>query len=173
VVVPRLGIFNTQTTNMTETYRRFISRVSDICAMVAGASFALAVVVICYMVIRRTVGFPTDWELEFAVFMMVAGLFLGSPYALKTNGHVAVDLLETALPARFARPLRLSMQVLGLLVVLFLTYYGFEKALESFLQGEVTESSWHPPLWPLYSTMPIGFGLTALQYLGIMGQKND
>jgi len=150
-------------------YRRFVSRMSDALAVVAGVFLALAALIICYMVIRRTAGFSTDWELEFAVFMMVAALFLGSPYCLKTEGHVAVGLLESALPSRRAHWLRLATQIIGLLVVLFLAYMGLEKTWEVFIKGELTESSWAPPKWPLYATMPIGFFLTALQYIAIIG----
>ncbi len=150
-------------------YRRFVSRISDACAVVAGFLLAVAALIICYMVIRRTAGFSTDWELEFAVFMMVASLFLGSPYCLKTEGHVAVGLMETALPSRSAQWLRFGTQVIGLLIVLFLAYMGLEKTWEVFMKGELTESSWAPPKWPLYATMPIGFFLTALQYIAIIG----
>ncbi len=150
-------------------YRRFVSRISDACAVVASVFLAVAAVIICYMVIRRTAGFSTDWELEFAVFMMVASLFLGSPYCLKTEGHVAVGLMETALPSRSAYWLRLVIQIVGLLVVLFLAYMGLEKTWEVFVKGELTESSWAPPKWPLYATMPIGFFLTALQYIAMIG----
>ena len=150
-------------------YRRFVSRMSDALAVVAGVFLALAALIICSMVIRRTAGFSTDWELEFAVFMMVAALFLGSPYCLKTEGHVAVGLLESALPSRRAPWLRLATQIIGLLVVLFLAYMGLEKTWEVFIKGELTESSWAPPKWPLYATMPIGFFLTALQYIAIIG----
>ena len=150
-------------------YRRFVSRISDACAVVAGFLLAVAALIICYMVIRRTAGFSTDWELEFAVFMMVASLFLGSPYCLKTEGHVAVGLMETALPSRSAQWLRFGTQVIGLLVVLFLAYMGLEKTWEVFMKGELTESSWAPPKWPMYATMPIGCFLTALQYIAIIG----
>jgi TRAP-type C4-dicarboxylate transport system permease small subunit len=149
-------------------FRSAIFRASDICAILAGVLLALAILVIVYMIVRRSVGFSTDWELEFAVFMMVASLFLGSPYCLKTEGHVGVGLLETYLPPLGASWLRFCTQLLGVAVVLFLGYVGFEKSVEVFLQGEVTESSWGPPLWPLYATMPIGMFLTALQYLALI-----
>jgi TRAP-type C4-dicarboxylate transport system permease small subunit len=149
-------------------FRQVVSKLSDVCAVVAGVLLALAIVVIVYMIVRRSTGFSTDWELEFAVFMMVAALFLGSPYCLKTEGHVAVGLLEMALSQKNAAWLKFASQIVGLGVVLFLAYMGYEKTLESFLQGEVTESSWAPPKWPLFATMPIGLGLTALQYIALI-----
>ncbi len=149
-------------------FRRIVSRLSDACAVLAGVLLVLAILVIVYMIIRRFTGFSTDWELEFAVFMMVSSLFLGSPYCLKTDGHVAVGLLETALSPESSAWLKFGSQLIGLAVVLFLAYMGFEKTVESFLQGEVTESSWGPPKWPLFATMPIGFGLTVLQYIALI-----
>jgi TRAP-type C4-dicarboxylate transport system permease small subunit len=121
--------------------------------------------VIIWMVLYRSLGYSTSWELELAVFLMVCSLFLASPYTLKTHGHVGVDLLTTYLPESWSRPLNLLVMVVGLGVTIFLTYLCAEFAFDSFLKGERTESVWAPLKWPLYATMPVGLGLTAAQYL--------
>jgi len=45
--------------------------------------------------------------------------------------------------------------------------------LESFAKGERTESMWGPLKWPLYAMMPLGFGLTALQYVALMSDAHQ
>lgn len=147
---------------------RFVSamdRVSVACAAVAAVMLALAALVITWNVVYRALGASTYWEIEFSVFMMVGSLFLASPYCLMTNGHVAVDLLSHYLPRRAARWLGVAMAVIGLGVCIYLAYAGLELTIDSFGKGERTESTWAPYKWPLFLSMPVGLGLTALQYV--------
>lgn len=149
-----------------------MSRVSKLCAVVASVLLAIAAAVIIWMVTTRTMGNSTSWELELSIFLMVASLFLASPYTLLTKGHVGVDLLGHYMSKRSARQLEFIADILGLCVCIFLTWICFEFTVESLLKGERTESMWGPPKWPLYATMPIGFGLTVLQYIAIISDRH-
>ena len=142
-----------------------MDRLSVACAVIAAVMLAAAALVITWNVIYRALGASTYWEIEFSVFMMVGSLFLASPYCLKTNGHVAVDLLSHYLPRRAARWLGIATAVIGLAVCVYLAFAGAELTLDSFGTGERTESSWAPYKWPLFLSMPVGLGLTALQYV--------
>ena len=110
-------------------------------------------------------GASTYWEIEFAVYMMVAAIFLASPYCLATRGHVGVDLLSHYLPQRAARTMGIAIGLVGLAMCIYLAYIGAELTLDAFDRGDRTESSWAPLKWPLFLTMPVGLGLTALQYI--------
>ncbi|OGA17642.1 MAG: hypothetical protein A3I63_03825 [Betaproteobacteria bacterium RIFCSPLOWO2_02_FULL_66_14] len=144
---------------------RAVDRLSDACAALASVMLLLAALVICWNVIYRAMGASTYWEIEFSVYMMVAALFLGSPYCLRTNGHVAVDLLAHWMPQRFSRTLGVCVLVVGLAVCIYLAILGGVLTVESFERGERTESTWAPYKWPLFLAMPVGLGLTALQYV--------
>jgi TRAP-type C4-dicarboxylate transport system permease small subunit len=124
-----------------------------------------AALVITWSVVYRALGNSTWWEIEFSVYMMVASLFLASPYCLATHGHVGVDLLSHYLPRRFNRPLAIAVGLIGLAVCVYLAWAGAELTLHAYVRGERTESTWAPPKWPLYLAMPVGLGLTALQYV--------
>ncbi len=150
------------------TVNRFVlimDRVSIACAAIAAVMLAAAALVITWNVIYRALGASTYWEIEFAVFMMVGSMFLASPYCLKTNGHVAVDLLSHYLPQRAARWLGIATTVLGLAICAYLAFAGAELTIDSFGKDERTESTWAPYKWPLFLSMPVGLGLTAVQYL--------
>lgn len=144
---------------------RWMDRVSVACAVIASVLLACAVVVITWMVLYRAMGYSTYWEIEFSVFAMVGGIFLASPYTLMTRGHVAVDLLGHYLPPKASRVLAVITAVVGLAVCAWLAYAGGALTLHAWAGGETTESSWAPPKWPLFLAMPVGLGLTALQYL--------
>lgn len=151
-------------------YIAFMDRLSDALAVIAGVMLFVAVVVICWMVAYRTMGYSTSWELELAIFMMVCSLFLACPYTLKTNGHVGVDLMTTYMPAGPAKALTLLTMVIGALVVLFLAMKGWDLTAHAFVKGERTESVWAPYKWPLFATMPIGLGITVAQYIAEIGR---
>jgi TRAP-type C4-dicarboxylate transport system permease small subunit len=150
---------------MLPAFVRAVFRLSTACAAVAAAMLLAAALVITWSIVYRAMGASTWWELEFAVFMMVASLFLASPYCLATQGHVGVDLLSHYLPRRLARPLALATGLIGLAVCVYLAWTGAELTLHALARGERTESAWAPPKWPLYLAMPVGLGLTALQYV--------
>jgi len=148
-----------------EHFVRAVDRLGTACAAVASVMLGLAALVITWNVIYRAMGASTYWEIEFSVYMMVASLFLASPYCLRTQGHVGVDLLSHYLPSRYARTLTAGVAVIGLLVCLYLAVAGGILTVESFEKGETTESTWAPYKWPLFLTMPVGLALTALQYV--------
>jgi TRAP-type C4-dicarboxylate transport system permease small subunit len=150
---------------MLPAFVRAVFRLSTACAAVAAAMLLAAALVITWSIVYRALGGSTYWELEFSVYMMVASLFLASPYCLATQGHVGVDLLSHYLPRSLARPLAVVVGLVGLGVCLYLTWAGAELTLHAFARGERTESAWAPPKWPLFLAMPLGLGLTALQYV--------
>ncbi len=157
----------------------WVDRLSVALAVVASVMLSVAVAVITYMVFNRALGNSTYWEIEFSIYMMVASVFLGSPYCLKTNGHVGVDLLAAVLPKAAGRTIALIAAAIGLLVCLYLAWVGLGLTLEALHSGERGSSMWRPLRWPLYATMPVGLGLTAVQYvceilkLTVLNQPSD
>ena len=144
---------------------RTMDRIAVAAAAIAAVLLAAAALLICWMVVWRAMGHSAWWEIEFSVYLMVASLFLASPYTLMTNGHVGIDLIAQWLKPRAARRMAVFVAVVGLLVCLYLTVMGATFTWEAFERGDRTESTWGPYKWPLYLTMPVGLGLTALQYL--------
>jgi TRAP-type C4-dicarboxylate transport system permease small subunit len=53
----------------------------------------------------------------------------------------------------------------AILVLAIMTYYSADLVYVSFTKGWTSETVWGPPLWIPYLTMPIGFGLFALQLI--------
>lgn len=144
---------------------RAIDTLAVACALVAAILLTVAVVVVTYMVINRALGASAFWEIEFSVYLMVAAIFLASPYTLKTRGHVNVDLLDVILKPRWRRKVALVVALVGFAVCLYLGWHGWHLFHEAWVTGETSESMWKPVRWPLYLTMPVGLALTALQYL--------
>ncbi|MEP7068039.1 MAG: TRAP transporter small permease [Usitatibacter sp.] len=147
---------------------RAVDRLSTGLAVVASVFMAAATLIICWMVIWRVTGHSTYWEIEMAVYLVVAAVLVGSPYCLMTRGHIGVDLVSHLLSPRNRRHLERALAVLGMAVCLYLTWKGLELTIDSYGKHEGSGSSWNPPRWPFFAMMPLGLGLTALQYVAEM-----
>jgi TRAP-type C4-dicarboxylate transport system permease small subunit len=147
---------------------RAVDALSTALAVLAAACLAAAMLIVCYMVVWRATGHSTYWEIELATYLIVACVLIGSPYCLKTRGHIGVDLLAHVLSPAHRVVLERVLAVLGLAVCLYLAWEGFELTLHALRSGETSGSSWDPPRWPFFALMPLGLGLTALQYVAEM-----
>lgn len=147
---------------------RAVDRVSDACAVEASLMMVAATLIVVWMVGYRAMGNSTYWEIEAATYLIVGAVLVGSPYCLKTRGHIGVDLVSELLPARGRLVLARALAFLGLAVCLYLAWEGLQLTVEAWHKGERSGSMWNPPRWPFFALMPIGLGLTALQYVAEM-----
>lgn len=153
---------------MKARFVRAVDRLSVGCAVFAAACLILAMLIVVWMVIWRASGHSTYWEIELAVYLIVATVLIGSPYTLMTHGHIGVDLLGHYLSREHRRVLERVIAAFGLLVCVYLAWKGFELTLEAFHKNEHSGSAWNPLRWPFFALMPVGLGLTALQYVAEM-----
>ena len=147
---------------------RAVDRLSVACAVFAAVCLAAAMLIVVWMVLWRATGHSTYWEIELATYLIVGCVLIGSPYCLKTRGHIGVDLVSHLLKPGARKVLARVLAVLGLLVCLYLAWKGLDLTLEAWHKNERSGSSWNPPRWPFFSLMPIGLALTALQYVAEM-----
>jgi len=156
------------TTGRAARFVRAVDAGSTALAVAAAACLAAAMLIVVYMVIWRATGHSTYWEIELATYLIVASVLIGSPYCLKTKGHIGVDLLSHLLSPAKQRVLERALAVLGIIVCLYLAWEGLNLTVHAFHSGETSGSSWDPPRWPFFALMPLGLGLTAVQYLAEM-----
>lgn len=132
-------------------------------ACLALIMIALTVLIVNHMIVIRYMGDSVVWHMELAIYLTIGAIFLGSPYAAKTKGHVAVDLLENAVPKRIVVPVQIGVHAIVFVVCSYLANAGAGYAWHAFQSDLTSTSLWAPYLWPVYATLPIGLGLTALQ----------
>ena len=143
-----------------------MTRLSQLCGIVAAALIALAVVVVCEMVfVRYVLNLNTIWQTDFVTWSLVAATFIGSPYLLLTRGHVNVDVLPLHLGPRPRWWLALVSIVMSLAFCVVLALLTSRLWLEAWEQRWVSDTMWRARLWIPYSAMPIGLGILVLQYV--------
>jgi len=149
-----------------DTYIRAVGLLSRIAGVVAAFFIALAVVVICDMVIERYIfNLTTIWQIDVVTYCVVAATFIGSPYVLLTRGHVNVDVVPIYLGPRGRYRLAIFANILALVfcVAIFVLCTAFW--YESFENRWLSNTVWRSRLWIPYLSMPIGLGLIVLQYI--------
>jgi TRAP-type C4-dicarboxylate transport system permease small subunit len=144
----------------------WVWRLSRLMGVISAALLLAAVAAVCHLVfVRYALNESAIWQHEFVTFSVIGATLLGSPYVLLKRGHVNVDLLPHYLGHRGKLVLALFASLASFLFCAVLTYYGYSFWHESWVNDWRAETVWAPPLWVPYAFIPLGFGLTALQYL--------
>jgi TRAP-type C4-dicarboxylate transport system permease small subunit len=143
-----------------------VNMLSRIAGMVAAFFVALAVIVICDMVIERYIfNLTTIWQLDVVTYSIIATTFIGSAYVLMTHGHVNVDVVPIYLKprARYWLAIFANLLALGFCAVLFILCAKFW--YQAWSKDWHSDTVWRAPLWVPYFSMPLGLGLLVLQYI--------
>ena len=151
---------------------RAVDFLSLVSGYLAGLAILLATLVIMEAVIVRYVlRMPTIWQGEFAVYLLIGATFVGAAYGLRHDSHINIELITTHLPPGFKRWLDLLTSLLSLAFCAYLAWKGAYMWWEAYEGGWRTSSLWSIPLVYPYAILPLGMGLTSLQYcVKIAGQ---
>jgi TRAP-type C4-dicarboxylate transport system permease small subunit len=148
-----------------DAYIRAVTFLSRVAGVSAALLIALAVLVICDMVVERYIfNLTTIWQIDVVTYSIVAATFVGSAYVLMTRGHVNVDVLPLYLGPRARWWLALFTIILAFafVIVLFVLCTGYW--YEAWSENWRSDTVWRARLWIPYLAMPIGLGLLVLQY---------
>ena len=133
--------------------------------LLAAFMVALAVFVICDMVIERYIfNLTTIWQLDVVTYSIIATTFLGSAYVLMTRGHVNVDVLPLYAGPRVRYWMAIFANLLALAFCLVLFILCTKFWYQSWSKDWHSDTVWRAPLWVPYFSMPVGLGLLCLQY---------
>lgn len=138
-------------------------------ASVAGfALLAMVLIGAIDVVLGRGLNLSVAGARELTEILMVAAALLGMALSQQRREHVRVTLLTDRLPATARRWLDRLGLVLTLLLMLAISGYGFQSALQSFQSGEFSPGSLPVPIWPAKLALGLGALLMALESLAQM-----
>lgn len=114
--------------------------------------------------VRKIFDSSSNSLLEIQWYLFAAVFLLGAGYGFLKNSHVRIDFVSSNFSART----RNWIDIVGIVTVLFpfcivviaLSWPLFIQALES---GEMSQNAGGLIRWPVYSLVPLGFGLLMLQ----------
>jgi TRAP-type C4-dicarboxylate transport system permease small subunit len=105
------------------------------------------------------------WIPELNEYLLYIITFLGAPWVLRDQGHIAVDLVTQSLSRQKKQKVAFVTHIIGAIVCLILCYYSVRVILRSYAANANVVKTWtFPEWWPMAIAPPI-FLLLAIIFL--------
>src|SRR5215218_3675191 len=146
--------------------QRALGFCNNIIVILAGIALIAACLVLSYSVLGRALFHsPNYWQDEAAVFLLVGATFMTAAYVQGQRGHIGIEAFVGLLS-----PLanRIRLWLVDLASVLFCAFFAWKSwtlAHEAWVDGQVSNSMWSPPLAIPYVLMASGMTLLCVQIL--------
>jgi TRAP-type C4-dicarboxylate transport system permease small subunit len=147
-----------------------VDRGLELCNGVIVVFAALALIAACiilsYSVLSRALFHSANyWQDEAAVFLLVGATFMTAAYVQGQRGHIGIEAF-IGLLSPMANRIRLWLvDAASLLFCGFFTWKSWTLAHEAWVDGQVSNSMWSPPLAIPYVLMAAGMSLLCVQLL--------
>ncbi len=147
-------------------FGRSLELCNRVIVMLAGVALVAACGILSYSVLGRALfKSPNYWQDEAAVFLLVGVSFLTSAYVQSQRGLVSIEAF-VGLMSPFVNRIRLWLvDLASLAFCAFFTWKSWTLTHEAYVDGQVSNSMWSPPLAIPYSLMALGMSLLCLQLL--------
>ena len=132
----------------------------------AAAILTFIMLSICWDVLARAIaGKPLKWALEFSEYSLLYITFLATAWVLKNERHVIIDIGLNQLSPRTRALFNVATSIVGAIICLFLTWYGWDVSWEHLQEGFYQPTVVQPPDFPIFVIIPIGAFLLVIQFL--------
>ena len=143
---------------------RAMAVLNRIIVVLCSAALIAASAILSYSVVARYFfNAATYWQDEAAVFLLVGGTFLSTAFVQGNRGHIGIEALTGYLSPRGNVIRTLIVDAASLLFCSFFSWKSWTLLHEAWVDGQVSSSTWAPPLWIPYSAMALGMTLMTLQ----------
>jgi TRAP-type C4-dicarboxylate transport system permease small subunit len=145
---------------------RGLALLNGIIVVLAALALIAACGVLSYSVLGRALFHSANyWQDEAAVFLLVGATFMTAAYVQSKRGHIGIEAF-VGLLSPLANRIRLWLvDLVSLLFCAFFTWKSWTLAHEAYVDGQVSNSMWSPPLAIPYGLMACGMTLLCLQIL--------
>ena len=148
--------------NPKGSMRAYLNRLEE--GMMATLLALMTLLTFVQVVLRYAFNSGLVWSVEATTYSFAALVLIGMSYGVRTQTHIAVDLLTSRLPARAKRYVAL-LAIAMCLVYTGLMLYGATVFVERlFILGNMARDI-AAPKWLLTLVMPLGFALLVFRFL--------
>ena len=143
---------------------RGLSILNDFMVVLASIALVAACAILSYSVITRSLFHSaTYWQDEASVFLLVGVTFMTSAFVQSQRGHIGIEAFVGLLSPAMNRLRVLLVDVATLLFCAFFAWKSWTLTHEAWVDGQVSNSMWSPPLAIPYALMAAGMTLLCLQ----------
>jgi len=155
----------TNTSNpLVVTLVRTLGLCNRVIVVLAGMALVAACVILSYSVLGRALfKSPNYWQDEAAVFLLVGATFMTSAYVQSRRGHVSIEAFVGLMSPLVNRIRLWLVDLASLAFCAFFTWKSWTLTHEAYVDGQVSNSMWSPPLAIPYSLMALGMSLLCIQ----------
>ncbi|WP_299963894.1 TRAP transporter small permease [uncultured Roseobacter sp.] len=141
-----------------------ITRLSQIACTIGALLMAATGVMLTYEVVARYFFIrPTIWAAELSQLCLIWGCLLAMAYLLTLRRHITVNAVTALLPLAAQRLCTALALIVIIVFSAIVAFWGFDIFHDSFTRGRTTGSLLNLPVWISEASVPLGFGLLALQ----------
>jgi TRAP-type C4-dicarboxylate transport system permease small subunit len=145
---------------------RGLALCNNIIVVIAAVALISACAILSYSVLGRALFHsPNYWQDEAAVFLLVGATFMTSAYVQQQRGHIGIEAFVGLLSPRVNRIRLWVVDVASFLFCAFFAWKSWTLAHEAWVDGQVSNSMWSPPLAIPYGLMATGMTLLCVQIL--------
>jgi TRAP-type C4-dicarboxylate transport system permease small subunit len=147
-----------------------LGRALDLCnrviVLLAGVALVSACVILSYSVLSRALfKSPNYWQDEAAVFLLVGATFMTAAFVQSERGHVGIEAFVGLLPPLANRIRLWLVDFASFAFCAFFAWKSWTLAHEAWVDGQVSNSMWSPPLAIPYVLMACGMTLLCVQLI--------
>ncbi|UCF83682.1 MAG: TRAP transporter small permease [Desulfobacteraceae bacterium] len=154
--------------------KRFLDifdRTLNVMTFLAGILLVFIMLSVCLEVILRSfINRPQIWVTEVTECLLLYITFLGTAWLLREEGHVKVDIVLNRLKPQTTAFLGIISSIMGVLVSITLTIYGFNVTWDYFQRGIYTPTALEIPVYLILLIIPIGSLMLFIQFIRRTGK---
>ncbi len=145
---------------------RALAFCNSVIVILAAIALVAASAILSYSVLGRALFHsPNYWQDEAAVFLLVGATFMTAAYVQAQRGHIGIEAFIGLLSPQVNRIRLWLVDLASLVFCAFFAWKSWTLAHEAWVDGQVSNSMWSPPLAIPYVLMASGMTLLCLQIL--------
>lgn len=158
-----IRVFKNNILNRADT---FLGKLVLGMAILAGFLTLTMTLVICYsVVVRYFFNISVEWAIEYSEYLIYINVMLATPWVLKIDKHVRVDILSQILPQKAQRGLNIFISILGIVMCSIFFYFSLNETTKAFESGINLVRVIPVKKWIVMSIMPVMSGFSVILFL--------